>query len=759
MTFCPFDASSDKPILIRSMGDVQDPPLLLNNLLKVLPDGIALVDEYGVISHVNERLEALTGCPRDLLVGQAVDVLLQSRYQDAHAARRRGFVRNPPSRAQVRAGELDYSLLCQDGSELTVDMARAPFVLDGKPWSVVAVRDDRAQRPAGHVSTEAELHAIAGELAAVEALGSSEQRFRLAFENNMAGMILVDVEDRVLAVNDTFCEMVGRSREEIVDKGAAPFTHPKKVHGRLAPDETAWVYVDRYVHKDGRLVVVEVSKSTARNAAGTTLYFVISVRDVTQERALSAQLSHQALHDSLTGLANRVLFEDRLSQTNARTARRGGWNAVLMLDLDNFKAVNDTLGHHVGDLLLVALARRLEEVTRSSDTLCRLGGDEFLYLAEGLTSPAQAEEVAERLLGVVAAPFSLAGTQVEQHASIGVVVWEGTSKDCTELLQNADVAMYEAKRQGESRHVVFTPAMYEDVDNRFALTRELGHSLQSGEISMHYQPLVNLATSEVVGFEALMRWEHPKRGQVPPGVFIPLAEQSDLIFELGSFALREAVAEASSWERTDAQASRLFVTVNLSARQFHDPDLVSMIEGALTTSGLEPKRLLLEITEGVALVDVVGTTSVIEHLDRLGVAIALDDFGTGYSSLSYLALLRPKIIKIDRSFVSPTHESTYNDTLLEAIVSLGQKLNMTVLAEGIETQGQLEHLRALGCEVGQGYLFSPAVPAGEVAAMLGRKSRRWGRTLALLTPVDPPPARNGETMPRLKAKISGRSSI
>ena len=194
-----------------------------------------------------------------------------------------------------------------------------------------------------------------------------------------------------------------------------------------------------------------------------------------------------------------------------------------------------------------------------------MGGDEFLYLAEGLTSPAQAEEVAERLLGVVAAPFSLAGTQVEQHASIGVVVWEGTSKDCTELLQNADVAMYEAKRQGESRHVVFTPAMYEDVDNRFALTRELGHSLQSGEISMHYQPLVNLATSEVVGFEALMRWEHPKRGQVPPGVFIPLAEQSDLIFELGSFALREAVAEASSWERTDAQASRLFVTVNLSA--------------------------------------------------------------------------------------------------------------------------------------------------------------------------------------------------
>ena len=324
-------------------------------------------------------------------------------------------------------------------------------------------------------------------------------------------------------------------------------------------------------------------------------------------------------------------------------------------------------------------------MTRSSDTLCRFGGDEFLYLAEGLTSPAQAEEVAERLLGVVAEPFSLAGVQVEQHASIGVVVWEGTSKDCTELLQDADVAMYEAKRQGEGRHVVFTPAMHEDADNRFALVQELGHALQSGEISMHYQPIVDLTTSEVVGFEALMRWQHPERGQVPPDVFIPLAEQSDLIFELGSFALREAVSEARSWERTGAQASRPFVTVNLSARQFHDPDLVSMIERTLAASGLEPERLLLEITESVALVDVVGTTSVIEHLDRLGVAIALDDFGTGYSSLSYLALLRPKIIKIDRSFVSPSKASTYNDTLLEAIVSLGQKLDMTVLAEGIET--------------------------------------------------------------------------
>src|ERR1035438_4868548 len=319
-------------------------PLPLNSLLEVLPDGIAFVDEYGVICHVNERLESLTGYARDFLVGQAVDVLLQSRYQDANAARRRGLARDPPSRAQAKPVELGYSLLCQDGRELTVDVARAPFALDGKTWTVVAVRDDSAQKPAGHVPTEAELHAIAAELAGAEALANSEQRFRLAFENNMAGMIFVDLEDRVLAVNDSFCKMVGRSREEIVDKGAAPFTHPKghriakEVHGRLASGEADQVsYVDRYVHKDGRTILVEVSKSRARDAAGATLYFLISVRDVTQERALSAQLSHQALHDSLTGLANRVVFEDWPESQNlihaheslAPIRRRWRWGSAI----------------------------------------------------------------------------------------------------------------------------------------------------------------------------------------------------------------------------------------------------------------------------------------------------------------------------------------------------------------------------------------------------------------------------------------------
>jgi diguanylate cyclase (GGDEF)-like protein/PAS domain S-box-containing protein len=330
----------------------------------------------------------------------------------------------------------------------------------------MAIREDIARGAADHAPFEAELRAIEAELRAVDAFANSEQRFRLAFEQSMAGTILVDLEDKVLEVNDAFCQMVGRNRNEIVAKRSELFTHPEdrsisdKAHHRLTSGELDQVsYTKRYLRKNGQVIVVEVSKSAVRDASGSTLYFVTSVRDVTKERALSTQLSHQALHDSLTGLPNRVLFENRLSQAHARTARRGGWNAVMLLDLDDFKEVNDSLGHLVGDELLVALARRFEEVTRSTDTLCRFGGDEFIYLAEELASPAQAEEVAERLLGVLAKPFSLAGTQVEQHASIGAVVLEGTGKAWTELIQDADAALYEAKRQGKGRHVVFTSTM------------------------------------------------------------------------------------------------------------------------------------------------------------------------------------------------------------------------------------------------------------------------------------------------------------
>ncbi len=566
----------------------------------------------------------------------------------------------------------------------------------------------------------------------VKQLQALEERFRLAFEDNMAPMIFTDLDDRVIAANDAFCTMIGFEREEILGRDSTPFTYPEDVgiteesHRRVTHGEVGQSrYVKRYLRKDGRLIYVEVLRSPARDEDGNILYHVISERDITDERALAAQLTHQALHDTLTGLANRALFNDRLEQAHSKMVREGTRCAVLLLDLDDFKGVNDSLGHLAGDQLLISVARRLEHVTRSSDTLCRFGGDEFLYLAEGLTSQKDAEFAAHRLLDALVEPFFLSGVQIQQHASIGVVVWDASTTQTTEFVQDADVALYEAKREGKNRFVFFTPTMHQQAVNRFTLVQELRQALHAGDLSMHYQPIFDLATTRIVGFESLMRWQHATRGWVPPSVFIPAAEQSELILDLGYFALRQAVTAAASWDAMNPEAKNLYVTVNLSARQFHDPALVSMIEQVLNENGLARQRLVIEITESVTLLNVTETMIVMEQLSRLGISFALDDFGTGFSSLSYLALLQPKIIKVDQSFVSPSIERARNKVLLEAIISLGHKLNMTMLAEGIETGAQLERLRLVGCELGQGFLWSPGVPEDEVPALLARTSDQW----------------------------------
>jgi diguanylate cyclase (GGDEF)-like protein/PAS domain S-box-containing protein len=565
-----------------------------------------------------------------------------------------------------------------------------------------------------------------------ELLRESEQRFRLAFEQNMAPMLFVDLDDQVIAANDAFCRMIGFSREELIGRDSTPFTHPDDVgiteesHRRAVQHELSQDrYIKRYQRKDGRTVIVEVLRSPARDATGKTLYYVISERDVTEEHALTAQLSHQALHDPLTGLANRALFEDRLARAYSRVTRHHSLGAVLLLDLDDFKGVNDVHGHLIGDQLLVAVARRIEQALRSADTIGRFGGDEFLYLAEGLSSPEDAVEVAERLLGALVEPFFIGGVQIEQHASIGVVVWDSASKDPAEIIRDADVALYEAKTNGKGHYVIFTPSMHQQAISRFSLVQELHQALQNGELALHYQPIVDLASSEIVGFEALMRWWHAERGWVPPDVFIPLAEQSGLIWELGSFALHEAMAAASSWGPVGTSGHRPYVSVNLSAQQFHEPRLVGVIEEVLMVYDVAPERLVIEITEGVMLRDATEATNVISRLQDLGVGFALDDFGTGYSSLSYLASMHPRVIKIDQSFVRPTHEGARNDALLETIVSLGGRLSITMLAEGIETSVQLERLRSLGCELGQGYLFSPALPREQLEALMSRRPGEW----------------------------------
>lgn len=693
-------------------------------LLEALPDGTALLDERGQIRYVNDVLLALTGYTRDELVNENVEILVPTRLRDIEVAARREHSHNPNARL-VWSGQ-DLSVLRRDGSELSIDFTLSPIVFEGKSWVIASIRDNTVARESERARSEAEKRAQEAEAIAAAVHEENEQRFRLSFEDNMAPMVFSSSDGRLLAVNDAFCAIVGREREELIGFDSKLFTYAddiglsEEVYRRITSGEAERVrYFKRFQHKDGRIVTAEVSISPARDPSGKARYFVSSVRDVTEERALTAELSHQALHDPLTGLANRALFDDRLAQAHARVLRQGGIGAVLLLDLDDFKGVNDTHGHLVGDQLLIEVARRFEKVTRSTDTLCRFGGDEFLYLAENLSSPDEAEQVAERLLGVLNDPLDLVGARIDQGASLGVAIWDQSAKDTIEIVRHADVALYVAKAEGKGKFAVFNAGMSHRETGRLSLARELHDALGSDQLSMHYQPIVNLFSREPVGFEALMRWRHPARGMVPPSVFIPLAEQSDLILELGSFALHEAVTVASDWPQREGP-SPLFITVNLSAHQFQDSGLVSMIEDELHASGLNPQRLVLEITESVTLHNVTETMNVMERLMQLGIGFALDDFGTGYSSLSYLALLRPRIIKIDQSFVSPAKDSVRNDTLLEAIVTLGKKLNMTMIAEGIETESQLDRLRHLGCELGQGFLFSAAVPASEVSPMLAR---------------------------------------
>ena len=692
-------------------ADVTSPEQLSiswQSLLEALPDGTALIDSYGVMHYVNAELASLTGYTHDELVGQNVQILIPPNLRAMEGEARRQYARHPDSR--IIWNDRDLTVLQKDGTERAVDFALSPLTLDGVRWTVGSIRDNSVQRAAEQARFEAEQH------------------FRLAFEDNMAPMVFTDLEDRIISANDAFCAMMGRTRSELIGFDSKPFTYPDDVgiteasHERFLHDEIRQIrYIKRYLHKDGRMIVVEVSKSPARDKTGKTLYFIISERDITEERMLTAQLSHQALHDPLTGLANRALLDDRLELAHSRIVRQGGHGALLLLDLDDFKGVNDTYGHLVGDQLLAAVARRLEGVTRATDTLSRFGGDEFLYLAEGISGADEAEMIAERFLRSLDEPFVIGNLSLEQRASLGVVVWDATTAELLNVVRDADVALYEAKRLGKGRQFLYVPGMHHQVINRFSLVQELRQAIASGELAMHYQPILRLSTNEVVGFEALMRWHHEQRGWVPPGVFIPLAEQSDLILELGAFALHESIVAAGEWGRTKDSLSEPYVTVNLSARQFHDPGFLALVKRELDASTLPADRLIIEITEGVALLEVADTLKLIEQLTGLGIGVALDDFGTGFSSLSYLALLNPMIIKIDQSFVRPAIESIHSDRVLETIVSLGHNLGMTMLAEGIETEGQLERLRGLHCSLGQGFLFSPAVPFADAAVMVGTR--------------------------------------
>jgi diguanylate cyclase (GGDEF)-like protein/PAS domain S-box-containing protein len=460
---------------------------------------------------------------------------------------------------------------------------------------------------------------------------------------------------------------------------------------------------------------VRVSAGPVRDRDGRIVAGVAVAEDVTERKRLESRLEHQAFHDPLTGLANRLLFRDRTAQALARSQRDGTRPAVLFLDLDGFKTVNDSLGHAEGDRLIVEVAHRLLNATRGCDTVARLGGDEFAVLLAATADGDEARLVADRVLRTLARPVALAGREVLVGASLGIAT-AAPGDGAGELLRNADLAMYRAKARGKGTCEVFAPEMYEAAQERVALEADLRRALARGEFRLAYQPIVDLASGQIVGAEALVRWHHPERGVVPPTRFVGVAEESGLVLPLGRLVLADACAEAAAWHA--AGHDTLYVAVNISGRQLEHPRFVADVADALDAAGLAPAALLLEITEGAVMHDTEASLARLAELKALGVRLAVDDFGTGYSSLSYLQRFPIDVLKIDKSFVDGVHEGGSSEALARTIVALGRTLALCTVAEGVERAEQRDALRALGCTLGQGYLFARPMPAEALGALV-----------------------------------------
>jgi diguanylate cyclase (GGDEF)-like protein/PAS domain S-box-containing protein len=639
----------------------------------------AAVDRYGY-----SRDEFLAMTIRDIRPPEDVPALLESVAKKSDGIDRSGTWRHRT----------------KDGTVFNVEITSHALLFAGSRARLVLANDVTERKQAE------------------EAVRAAEERFHSAFDHAPIGMNLLDLDARFIQVNRAFCAITGYREEELIGRTCQSITYPedleKEAQGmrRMAAGEIEHYQIEkRFVHSAGHPVWATASRSLVRSRDGEPLHLVSQVEDITQRKQSDLMLTHMALHDSLTGLPNRTLALDRLALALARTERHPSSVAVLFLDLDRFKVINDSLGHNLGDQLLVAVAARLREAVRPSDTVARIGGDEFVVVCEDIVGVEDATRIAERIADALSRPFELNDDEVLLATSVGIALSSGPGDTPETLLRDADAAMYRAKETGRNRYEVFDSSMRVEAVERLDLEQALRRALGRSEFRLFYQPVLDMETGTIVGVEALLRWEHPERGLLRPAEFISLAEETGLILPIGKWALQEACRQARRWREADPDRPPLTVAVNLSARQLAQPNVADMVAEALESTGTDPSQVWLEITESILTGDTEATVGALRALKALGVRLSVDDFGTGYSSLLYLKRFPVDTLKVDRSFVAGLGTYPEDTAIVAGVVGLAQTLGLTAIAEGVETEEQRAALRALGCDLAQGYLFGHPEPA------------------------------------------------
>jgi len=556
----------------------------------------------------------------------------------------------------------------------------------------------------------------------------SAARFQALIQSSSDVISIVTPDARIRYQSPSAFQVFGHEAEEIVGSDFCDLIHPDDADHVRADFQAALTSGDyavtecRIRHADGswRHTEIRMTNLVDVEAVGGV---VLNARDVTERHKLEAELRHQAFHDSLTGLANRTLFINRIEHSLAAAGRDRSTIGVLLCDLEGFKRINDSLGLGAGDNALMMIAERLRGCVRGQDTVARLGGNEFGVLLDRLATPADATLAMERIMAVLRQPLALPGAQVELQPHVGVAVAMAGEGSADELLRNGAVAMHQA-RIYEGGYAIFDPEMHADAIRRIEMESLLRTAIEDQQFVLHYQPLVDLQTGRLTGVEALVRWNHPRRGLVPPMEFIPLAEETGLIVPLGQWAIGEACRQVRVWQREIPADEPICLNVNLSARQLRHPNIVRDIADALDDSGLLPSRLILEITESVLMIDTAATLSRLFQLKSLGVRLAVDDFGTGYSSFAYLRRFPVDILKIDKSFVDGVATEPTASALVDAMIRIGKTLRLETVAEGVEKADQAERLRTLQCDLGQGYLFARPLPSDTITEMLREKSAK-----------------------------------